>query len=238
MTKVTEGHFPLKPLLFTGVLGMSLSALSQTADFRALCEQQLPDPSLQVKRLESGYSIDRQLSFRELTGMGADLLRHGKQNVLGITRAEMTAAVEIKMARLLSEQDDQECMSPQVSITVEYKPIKVYIGREFPPDSCSYREILNHEMRHVRAYHRHLPLVEAAIRGKLARRASGRFFYGRQGTVEGRLKAEIYDKWLPVVDEEIRKVDATQAQIDSAEEYNRMEKVCDGELQQLIGIED
>jgi len=238
MTKVPEDYSPVKPLFLAGLLGMSLPALPQTPDFKVLCEQQLPDSSLQVKRSESGYSVDRQLSFRELTGMGADLLRHGKQNVLGITRAEMTATVEIKMARLVGEQDDQECLSPQVLIMVEYKPIKVYIGREFPPDSCSYREILHHEMRHVRAYQRHLPQVEAAIRSKLSRRSDGRIFYGKQGTVEGRLKTEIYDKWLPVVDEEIRKADATQAQIDSAEEYNRMEKVCDGEVQQLIGIEE
>ncbi|HJW24744.1 MAG TPA: hypothetical protein VJ576_07580 [Rhodocyclaceae bacterium] len=238
MIRVLQGHFPLKRLLPIALLGSSLSAPAQTADFKTLCERQLPPPSLQVKRAEGGYNIDRQLSFRELTGMGADLLRHGKQNVLGITRAEMTATVEIKMARLASEQDDQECLSPQVVITVEYKPIKVLVGREFPLESCSYREILQHEMRHVRAYQRHLPLVEAAIRARLSRRANGRLFYGRQGTVEARLKGEVYDKWLPVVDEEIRRVDATQAQIDSAEEYNRMEKVCDGEIQRLIGLDD
>lgn len=228
--------FPVKHLFLLTALLASVPASAQGGDFRSLCERQLPAPAVQVKRADGGYSVDHQLSFRDLTGMGSDLLRHGKQNVLGITRAEMTATVEIKMARLISDEDNQECVSPQVQITVEYKPIQVFIGREFPADSCSYREILHHELRHVRAYRRHLPLVEAAIRSKLAKRANGWILYGPQGTLESELKAEVYNNWLPLVDVEIRKVDATQAQIDSAEEYNRMEGVCDGEIQQLIGL--
>jgi hypothetical protein len=228
------GHFPAGGLCLAGLLLASLPAFSQTAEFRKLCEERLPDPSLEVRRAAGGYSVDRQLSFRELTGMGYDLLRHGKQHVLGITRAEMAATLEIKMARVESEVDDQECASPQVQITVEHKPITVFIGREFPPESCSYREILQHEMRHVRAYGHHLPLVEDNIRKKLSRRFDGRIVYGRKGELEGRLKASIYDRWLPIVDREIRKVDAAQAKIDSVEEYNRMERVCDGEVQQYI----
>lgn len=230
-----RGHDLSKYPVVAGFLLASLPALAQTADFRSLCEQRLPDSSLQVKRAESGYSIDRQLSYRELTGMGADLLRHGKQNVLGITRAEMAATLEIKMARLVSEADEEECLAPQVVVTVEYKPIKVYIGREFPPDSCSYREILQHELRHVKAYHHHLPRVETAIRNRLAGRLEGRIIYGEKGTLEDKLKGEVYDEWLPLVDEEIRRIDETQARIDSAEEYNRMETVCDGQIQEFIG---
>lgn len=231
---MSRGHDLLKYPVVAGFLLAGLPALAQTADFRALCQQRLPDPVLQVKRVESGFSVDRQLSYRELTGMGADLLRHGKQNVLGITRAEMAATLEIKMARLVSEDDEQECLTPQVVVTVEYKPIKVYIGREFPPDSCSYREILQHELRHVKAYRRHLPQVEAAIRNKLAGRLDGRILYGEKGTLEDKLKGEVYDEWLPLVDEEIRRVDEAQARIDSAEEYNRMETVCDGQIQEFI----
>jgi len=235
---VPHRHFPSKGFLLAGLflagLAASFPAFSQTPGFRALCEERLPVPSLKVKRSDGGYRVDRQRSFRELTGMGADLLRHGKQHILGITRAEMTAAVEIKMARLESEKDGMECLSPQVVVTVEYQPINVFIGREFPPQSCTYREILQHEMRHVRAYRYHLPVVEASIRGKLARRFGSRIFYGRLGEMEGRLKADISDNWLPLIDAEIRKVDATQAQIDSPEEYNRMERVCDGEVQEFI----
>jgi len=223
-----------KRLLLSCLLLSCPPVFAQATDFKTLCEEQLPAPSLQVKRAESGHSIDRHLSYRELTGMGAGLLRHGKQNVLGITRAETSTTVEVKMARLEHKESGQECVSPQVVVNILYKPIEVFIGREFPPDTCAYREILLHEMRHVHAYQDHLPQVQAALRIKLGRLFSDRIIYGQPGGPEEKLKADIHKRWLPVVDNEIRKVDAAQAEIDSAAEYNRMEKVCDGEVQRLM----
>lgn len=224
----------LRLLLLAGFLLSPPPLLAETPDFKTLCAERLPAPSLQVRRAENGYSVDTGHSYRELTGMGAGLLRHGKQNVLGLTRAETSATVEIKVARLLEAASGQECLSPQVTVTIEYKPIKVFIGREFLPGSCVYREILLHELRHVQAYRDHLPLVEASVRSHLSRRFSGQIVQGKSGALEDKLKAEIHDVWLPLVDKEIRKVDAAQAAIDSQQEYDRMESVCNGAVHQLI----
>jgi len=210
-------------------------AQGSEAEFRRRCEERLPAPSLVVKRAESGYSVEHHLSHRELTGMGADLLKHGKSNVLGITRAETAATVEMKLVRLENEGGTQECLSPQVVITIEYKPIRIFIGREFPADSCTYQEILQHEMRHVRTYQEHLPRIQAAVSAQLKPIFDPRILLGAPGTLERRLKTRIHEEWLPVVDREIRRVNATQALIDSAEEYDRMENVCDGEVQRILG---
>lgn len=220
--------------LFLLAFPLAPPALAQSAEFVRNCTERLPAPTLRVQHRQSGYSIDSRLSYRDLTGMGAGLLRHGKQNVLGITRAETTATVEIQMARLEEEASGRACLSPQVLVTIAYKPIQVYIGREFPPGGCAYKEILLHEMRHVRAYQYFLPRVEAGVRSLLARHFQARILYGQPAAVEATLTAEVYDKWLPLVDAEIRKVDAAQAEIDSAEEYDRMEGVCDGEVQRTI----
>lgn len=209
-------------------------ALGAPPDFRQTCEERLPVPTLLVKGAENGYSVDHRLSYQELTGMGADLLKHGKSNVLGITRAETSATVEMKLARLENENGSQECLSPQVIITIEYKPIMIFIGREFPAGSCTYQEVLRHEMRHVSTYREYLPRIEAAVRSQLKQMFHSRIIYGAPGTLERQLKAQIYEDWLPVVDREIRRVNAAQARIDTAEEYDRMENVCEGEVQRIL----
>lgn len=219
-----------------GMVLLGRPALAVSSDFRRQCEQRLPQPSLVVRGADNGYSIDRRLSYRELTGMGAALLRHGKRNVLGITRAEAATRVEMKLARLDDVSGGQACLSPQVAITIEYKALKVYIGREFPPGSCAYQEILQHEMRHVQTYQYHLPRLQAAVQARLTQRFGPRLIYGTSGTLEGQLKAQVYSDWLLVVDQELRKINGFQAQIDSAAEYGRMERVCDGEVQRLLGL--
>lgn len=208
---------------------------SPDGDFQSVCQRRLPAPSLQVMRADNGYSIDQGLSYRELTGMGRNFLRHGKEHVLGLTRAETTATVKLRLARLEGGRAGQECLSPQVAIILEYKPITIFIGREFARGSCAYREILAHEMRHLEVYQTYLPIMEAAVRTQLSRRFQARIIHGEPRRVEEKLTAEIRREWLPLVEAEISKVNAIQARIDSAEEYNRMEAACDGEVQRVLG---
>lgn len=215
---------------------MLLPAISSGRDFEQICERRLPRPTVRIQRVDNGYNIERQLSYTALNGIGAKARKHGKKNVLGLTRAETAATIGVHLARLVDGVSGEECVSPEVEVTIAFKPMTVYIGREFPPGTCSYREILAHEMRHVEAYRNHLPQVEATIRAQMARRFNGEILYGSRGVLENRLKAEIGDYWLPMLDSEVRKVEQVQAQIDSPEEYDRMETVCGGEVQKLMRV--
>jgi hypothetical protein len=211
-----------------------LPAIASGQDFEQLCERRLPRPTLRIQRVDSGYSIDRQLPYTDLTGIGANARKHGKQNVLGLTRAETAVSIHIRLDRLLDDRSGEECVSPEIDVTIAFAPMTVYIGREFPPNSCSYQEILRHELRHVEAYRDHLPKVEAAVRPLFAQRFNGDILYGSRGILEKDLKKEVSDYWLPLLDSEIRKVELVQAEIDSVEEYERMESVCGGELQKIM----
>ena len=55
-----------------------------------------------------------------------------------------------------------ECVAPQIGVTITYVPVVIYIGREFPPGTCAYDEILKHELRHLKTYMDYLPRVEEA----------------------------------------------------------------------------
>lgn len=225
----------MKALFVPWLCGLlALPATASAQGFEQLCERRLPRPVLRIQRVDNGYSIDRQLSYAALTGIGANARKHGRKNVLGLTRAETAATIHIRLARLLDDRSGRECVSPEIEVTIAFKPMTVYIGREIPPGSCSYREILGHELRHVAAYRDHLPKVETAVRDRMEQRFNGDILYGSRGDLENGLKEEISGHWLPLLDSEIRKVEAVQAQIDSVDEYDRMERACGGELQKLI----
>lgn len=217
-------------LLFAPLLAEA--AIAQT--FPQLCEQRLPRPQLRVDWHDGDYALDTSHSSGQLTGMGAGARKHGRAHVLGLTRTESAATLRFELARLTEPATGRECASPQVEIDLAYRPMTIYVGREFPAGSCAYREILAHELRHVAAYREHLPKVAAALRARLAARFGGELMYGRSGEIERELAGEIQSYWLPLLESEVGKVEAAQDGIDSAEEYARMESICAGEVQRLM----
>ena len=127
-----------------------------------------------------------------------------------------------------------ECVAPRIEVTLTYLPIVVYVGREFAPGTCAYREILTHELRHRDIYLAHLPRAEKIVRETLARRFQGKPLYAPAGQARSLLQREIDSAWLPFIKREMGKVEQLQAAIDTPQEYARLGKVCAGEVQSLI----
>jgi hypothetical protein len=201
--------------------------------FQDSCEAASSRAGARFSSRDSGFRIDNSLSLRTLTGMK----RPGVQNglVLGLTRTESRVAIKVD-GKLLTQPDGLlECIMPQLEVTLYYPPIVVYVGSEFAPGTCSYREILAHEMRHLHAYMDFLPKAEARIRDRLATRFTGKPLYARQGQGRDLLQREIDASWMPFIKAEMMRVERLQAAIDNPQEYARLGKVCRGELQSLIG---
>ncbi len=125
-------------------------------------------------------------------------------------------------------------MAPQIKVALIYSPMKVYIGKEFPPDSCAYQEILKHELRHVRVYQEYLPKVEATIRDALKQAFQAKPLYAPSGQAQTLLQQKINDGWLAYIQAEMDKVKALQALIDTPEEYARLGKLCGGQVQKVL----
>jgi hypothetical protein len=155
--------------------------------------------------------------------------------VLGLTRTESRVAIQIDGTMLASSDGALECVMPRVAVTLYYLPIVVYVSREFAPDSCAYDEILAHEMRHLKSYLDYLPKVEVRVRDRLAGRFAGKPLYARAGESRMLLQREIDRNWMPYIKAEMGRVERLQAAIDSPREYARLSKVCQGEVQSLIG---
>lgn len=221
----------LASALALGLLA-SGSACARTS-FQARCEEAAADARASFSSRDAGYRIDNSLSYRTLTAMK----RRGVGNglVLGLTRTESRLSIRVDGALLADPEGRYECVVPQVDVTLYYPPITVYVGSEFAPDTCAYREILAHEMRHLKSYLEWLPKVEERIRVRLGPRYAGKPLYARAGQARGLLQRDIDRNWMPYIKAEMVRVESLQAAIDSPGEYARLSKVCQGEVQSLIG---
>jgi hypothetical protein len=220
--------FPLALLLLLATSGAS----ARTA-FQAQCEDTIGKTEPVLASRENGYRIDNTLSHRALTVMKG-VARPGTY-VLGLTRTESRVAISVHGSTLSDPQTGYECVAPRIEVSLFYVPIVIYVGREFAPGSCAYQEILAHEMRHLKAYLDYLPKVESRVRAALAQRFGATPLYAAGGQVRTLLQREIDREWMPYIKSEMGKVELLQAAIDSPREYARLGKVCQGEVQSLIG---
>ncbi|WP_296950234.1 hypothetical protein [uncultured Massilia sp.] len=200
--------------------------------FQARCEEAALGARAGFSSRAEGYRVDNGLSWRTLTTMKRGV---GNGLVLGLTRAESRVSVRVDGARLEDADGVFECLVPQVDVVLFYPPMTVYVGSEFAPGTCAYREILAHEMRHLKTYLDWLPKVEERVRVRLGRRFAGKPLYARRGEGRALLQSDIDRNWMPVIRAEMLRVETLQAAIDTPREYARLSKVCQGEVQSIIG---
>lgn len=197
------------------------------------CEQ-LPKPAVTVKRLDDRISLNTDYGYKSLNNLGAAINRPGR-HVLGLTRGNATVQFAVTTPSMIDPTGRWECASPQITLTFGFSPMTVYVAKEFPEGSCSFKEVHEHEMRHVKAYQSHLAAIEKELTSALSDRfATGAPWRGPVGQADRKLQRELNEQWTPYVQREIRRVEAAQALIDSAEEYERVANACAGEVRKLM----
>lgn len=212
-------------------LAPQASAQART-EFQARCEETIGGAISVLSSRQDGYRIDNTRSVYDLTRLKGEARRNAY--VLGLTHTESRVSIKVAGRMLYDPASGHECIAPRISITLYYLPIVVYVGREFPPGSCSYQAVLSHEMRHLDTYLDHLPKTEARVRAALARRFESKPLYARAGHAQHLLQREVNHSWLPYIKSEMARVEALQRAIDSPQEYARLGKVCAGEVQSLL----
>ena len=221
----------MKLVLALALLCALAPASARTA-FQARCEDTIGQSVSVMSSKQNGYRIDNSYSFHGLSAMKGN--RMPGSYVLGLTRTASQVGIKVEGRMLSDPASGYECVAPRLEINLYYLPIVVYVGREFPPHTCSYREILAHELRHHDIYLNYLPQAEKLISAALARRFEGKPLYAPRGQARSLLQREIDSGWMPFIKNEMAKVERLQAAIDTPQEYARLGKVCAGEVQSLI----
>ncbi len=193
----------------------------------------LPPPSVQVKLLEEKPLVDTHYGYKELTFLGAIAAGSGNY-ALGLTRGSAAAQFASSTPSASDRSQRWECSSPQLILSLGFKPMTVYIAKEFPAGSCAYNEIYEHEQRHVKAYQEHLAAIAKDLEEALKRRFGEGLWHGPIGQTKVLLQQELNERWLPYIQREIRRVDDTQALIDTPEEYARVADSCEGAIRKLL----
>jgi len=209
-----------------------LAPASARTPFQANCEDTLGESISVFTLRQNGYRVDNAYSFHGLTRLKGD--RAPGTYVLGLTRAEASVSIGVKGRMLSDPATGYECVAPRLEVNLTYLPIVVYVGREFAPGTCAYKEILAHEMRHLNTYMDFLPRAEKVVRAALEKRFAGKPLYAPAGQARNLLQREIDTGWMTFIKNEMAKVEKLQAAIDTPQEYARIGKVCAGEVQSLI----
>ena len=223
----------MKAILLVMAAFWAHDAVAARTLFQVRCEETMkPALSILTSR-QNGYTINTNYSYHDITAFKGRAPANAF--VLGLTRTESQMDLSINGSLLQDRLSGYECISPQIKVTLSYAPIVIYIGREFKPGTCSYEEILAHEMRHLKTYLEHLPKVETVVRKALADRFDNKPLYAKAGQARASLQREIDTGWVPFIKRELTRVEAAQARIDTPQEYARLSRVCKGEVQSLIG---
>ncbi|HEU4777916.1 MAG TPA: hypothetical protein VFS95_13935 [Telluria sp.] len=219
-------------LFFLLALGCHGSA-SARGFFQAMCEDRMKPTVATVTSKLNGYTVDNTVSLHQLPAKTHKPPPAGGF-VLGLTVTRYGAQVNYRTSSMRNPLSHYECTSADIVINMAYEPTVIYVGREFRPGTCAYREILAHEMRHLNTYFEQLPKVETAVRTALERRFPAKAVYGAQGQAQADLKREIEEVWGPYFDAQMKKADRAQDTIDTPQEYARLSRVCQGEVQSFI----
>lgn len=200
--------------------------------FQIRCEDTISKTVSVLTAKRNGYTIDNHLSARTLTVMKD--VAPPNVFVAGLTKTESKVEIGLGGPILQDAVSGYECVAPQIEVELYNVPVVIYIAKELPVDSCAYKEVLTHEMRHLQAYNDHLPKVEKTVREALLKRFADKPLYAPSGTAMSALEHEIDSGWMPYIRGELAKVEIEQAAIDSPAEYERLGKVCGGEVTSLL----
>ncbi|HEY1042807.1 MAG TPA: hypothetical protein VGE60_03000, partial [Telluria sp.] len=216
----------MKILALLLALCWSCAAQAARTPFQARCEDTIARTSTSLVARQAGYVVDNTKSFRELTSLKGPGVQRGF--VLGLTRTESHVTIDATGSILLDRDSNYECIAPHIVVNLWYSPIVVYISREFGPGTCPYREVLTHELRHVKLYTAHMEQVARSVRAALEARFGDKPMYAPRGQSNAMLGREIDTRWIPYIKAELAKVEPVHESIDSVDEYTRLSKVCAG----------
>ncbi|WP_148219211.1 hypothetical protein [Azospirillum sp. B510] len=157
-------------------------------------------------------------------------------HVLGLTQARYGEQSQVS-AQVKAMGDGTYCAAASVlAISFGFQQRIVHVAREIPASSCLFGEVLAHEMRHVVVDEALLAEMMPQIRGRLeqvtAEMAPVRS--RSQSQAMAAIRRPLESAMRRIMQDFGRERDRRQAQVDTAEEYERVSRVCNGEARNYL----
>lgn len=204
-----------------------------TSSFEHRCDKELPKTNIVFQTIPITFTVFSHVPARILSERST--YTHSSEKLLGMTENKSVLEIHFDGAILEDKKQAKECLSPQIKVVLRYEPLKVYIARELPQGSCSYRVMYAHEMDHVQVYQEQFSLLFDKVRKELMSRLGEQKIYGGIGQAKDLLAQEIDNRWRPFIRDELSKVEKMQRGVDSNEEIARLSNSCFGDTARLMG---
>ena len=187
------------------------------------------EPVAVVEPIDDGLTLDLGRTSVELTGMGPEV-RQGNRT-RGLTTTSLSYRTKLSYQGY-SLPDGTFCEGPmRAEVSVGYPGAVVYVAVEYPPSSCEYAAVMEHEMTHVAIYRTNLTDEIPRLRQALERALSGPEFPLLVSTSDGAVE---YMKTLVKRTVEIELNDMTERRtaqdrlLDSPASYAYTQNRCRG----------
>ena len=168
-----------------------------------------------------------RLPLRELTQMGEG--NPATHRTLGLTQTEFRQDAEIEIVGLQDANGARACARPRIRVELSMAPMTVYVASELRDIPCARSVVLEHEMKHVAVYRRHMADAARELEATLPRLFGQRIIAARDpGAGEAQVRRELQAflaEFSARADVELKR---RQDAVDSAEEYARVSNACGG----------
>ena len=223
--------WPVRRVFAFGTIALFFAIAATCAharSFRAECEVRLKPTNIRVEPELSAYTTSSLLSTHQLSVMSPPAV--SGEYTVGLTVAQLSSRIEFEQNGLHQPETNEDCTRLHIRVMLSYNPITVYVGREFRMGSCAYREILQHEQKHVAAYEQHLRDAAANVESAMRAHFGNTIHYGSPQALQASIAGDVKTYWLPLAQRQLADVERYQKAIDTPEEYERNRGVCNGDI--------
>jgi len=158
--------------------------------------------------------------------------------VSGLTSISAQTATSAQTQYLVYSDGTVCAQVVEVDLTLQTDEMTVYIASEIPRGTCTYKAVVEHELKHVeiaRNYLNHvLPVAEAHIREFLRRVGVVRTTADRKEETTRQINKAIEAYMAPLNENIITALKNMEDELDTREEYSRLQELCPGEMSEFM----
>jgi len=192
------------------------------------------DPIVRVKVKESKVNYDITKTSTELKALSGDAYSpYGSEvhtEVGGLTRGRIVASGESKLD--YNQKGNRVCLwFTDIDVVIETDPL-VYIAKKHMQNNCRYKQIMTHEMKHVRVQRKLIKEYSRIMRKHIAKKAEEMGVTGPVAAKDAEqaakdMRNQINNAAKEIIDEILVERDKRQQSVDTKEEYALISRELD-----------
>lgn len=194
-------------------------------------------PRLDIKPATARIKYDHTKTKSQLNGFEVDTVNpYGTKvhtDVGGLMKGGIETGYDITMGSIRTSDNRSCAWYDSITVDINITPT-IFIARDYKKGSCMYNAVLEHENKHIavdrKLVNTYAQQISKALQAELARQT----VYGPVATAEEKaLQDQMYARIAGIMKKQMAILNTErlkrQQQVDSLEEYNRVNALCPNE---------